>query len=52
MIEYLLWPNHQTLEVEPNILLVNCMGYIAIMGQADRLIVRLQVSEDGLAIAP
>ena len=52
IIDYPLWANHQALEVEPDVVLVNYMGYIATPGQADRRVVRLRVTRQGLVIAP
>ena len=52
IIDYPLWANHQTVEVEPDVVLVNYMGYIAEPGHADRRVVRLRVTEQGLDVAP
>ena len=51
IVDYPLWANHQAVEVEPDVVLVNYMGYIAEPGQADRRVVRLRVTEHGLEIA-
>ena len=50
IIDYPAWANQQALEVEPNVVLVNYMGYIGEPGQADRRVVRLRVTDEGLAI--
>jgi len=50
IIDYPIWANHQTLEVEPDVVLVNYMGYIARPGQTDRRMVRLRVTDNGLVI--
>jgi len=51
IIDYPLWANHQAVEVEPDVVLVNYMGYIGEPGHADRRVVRLRVGEHGLAVA-
>lgn len=52
IVDYPIWANHQAVAVEPDVVLVNYMGYIAEPGQADRRVVRLRVTEHGLEIAP
>ena len=52
VVDYPLWANHQAVEVEPDVVLVNYMGYIAELGKADRRVVRLRVTEHGLEVAP
>ncbi len=52
ILDYPIWANHQALEVEPDVILVNYMGYIGIPGQADRRVLRLRVGEHGLQVAP
>ena len=50
IIDYPIWANHQALEVEPDVVLVNYMGYIAEPGQADRRMARLRVTDQGLVL--
>ena len=52
IIDYPLWANHQAVEVEPDVVLVNSMGYIAKHGQADRRVYRLRVTPGGLMVDP
>jgi len=50
VLDYPIWANHQALEVEPDVVLVNYMGYIGRPGQADRRVLRLRVCPTGLTI--
>ena len=50
ILDYPLWANHQALEVEPDVVLVNYMGYIGEPGQPDRRVLRLRVTPRGLTV--
>jgi hypothetical protein len=52
ILDYPIWANHQTVEVEPDVLLVNYMGYIGEPGQPDRRVMRVRIGERGLEVAP
>ncbi len=52
ILDYPLWANHQALEVEPDVVLVNYMGYLGRPGQADRRVLRLRATPSGLVVDP
>ena len=51
IIDYPIWANHHTVEVEPNVVLPVYMGHIVEKGQADVRILRLRVTGKGLVLA-
>jgi len=50
ILDYPHWANHKALEVEPDVVLVNYMGYIAEPGHPDARVVRLRATEHGLVV--
>jgi hypothetical protein len=51
ILDYPLWANHKTIEVEPNVLLVLYMGHIVQKGLADDRELRVRVTRKGLVLA-
>ena len=50
IIDWPIWANHKALEAEPDVVLVEYMGYVSEPGQPDVRMARLRVTSEGLVV--